>query len=330
MRPLLRRLRLLPLLAPLGLAAPLAADEVLLTGGTRLTGTVLGQDEAGVRLLSTGGQEWTIAAGDVKQVTRDPDAPAGTQVLRYARAKSPGQPQGLQTALIHLRHPKTGRRVDLVGAVHIADPAYYREVQRLLEQVDTVLYEMVKPRDAKPGEAPPEETGGLRALQAKMATWFGLAFQLDAIAYGRPHFVHADLTVEEFLGAPGSEAVTDKMGGSEGMLKLVEGLLAGVLRGEGPEAQRRQRTLKAMLGQMLGSMGDKMSALLGEEISELLLTKRNEVCVKRLTELPEQARSVAIFYGAAHLPDLETRLRALGYERAGARWLTAWDTTLQP
>ena len=32
-----------------------------------------------------------------------------------------------------------------------------------------------------------------------------------------------------------------------------------------------------------------------------------------------------IFYGAAHLPDMEHRLEQRGYQRTGERWVTAWD-----
>ena len=34
--------------------------------------------------------------------------------------------------------------------------------------------------------------------------------------------------------------------------------------------------------------------------------------------------TIAIFYGAAHNPDLEERLNAIGYTRTSKRWMTAW------
>ena len=49
--------------------------------------------------------------------------------------------------------------------------------------------------------------------------------------------------------------------------------------------------------------------------------------MRRLDELPAGTRSVAIFYGAAHLSDLEKRLVERGYVRAGGRWVTAWDVS---
>ncbi len=323
----MRSLRLAPFLLPFALAGAARADEVTLTGGTRLTGAVLADDEQGVTLLSPGGDTLRLTRADVKSVAREADAPDATRVLRF-RSGKPGEASGLETAVLHLVHPGTGRRVDLVGAVHIADAAYFQEVQRLLERADLVLYEMVKPRDAAPGGPAPQETGGVRDLQAKMARWFGLVFQLDAIAYGRPHFVHADLTAEEFLDAPASQALTGRVKSMEPMLKMVEGLIGGLLGGEGDVAAARRRALKTMLGRMLGSLGLKAAEMLGSpELTELLIDKRNAACIAALEALPADARTVAIFYGAAHLPDLVRRLEALGYRRVAGRWLRAWDTT---
>lgn len=318
--------RLLALLLPLALAGAARADDVLLAGGSRLAGTVLADDEQGVRLLAPGGDVLTLSRADVKEVTREADAPGADRILRYRRGDGKG-PAGLQTAVLHLVHPGTGRRVDLVGAVHIADEGYYRAVQRLLEQDDAVLYEMVKPKDAKPGDAAAPETGGVRELQSKMAGWLGLVFQLEHIAYDRPHFVHADLTAEEFLADPGSGALTGQVKGMEPMLKMVEGMVEGMLKGEGAQAQARRRSLKVMLAQMMGSMGARAAQMLGGETAELLIDKRNAACVERLLALPEDKRTVAVFYGAAHLPDLVKRLEALGYRSVAGRWLTAWDTT---
>jgi len=40
----------------------------------------------------------------------------------------------------------------------------------------------------------------------------------------------------------------------------------------------------------------------------------------------EGKKSVAVFYGAGHLPDMEKRLAAdFGLKREGEKWLTAWS-----
>jgi hypothetical protein len=214
--------------------------------------------------------------------------------------------------------------------VHIADTAYYREVQRLLEQADVVLYEMVKPKDAHPEAGKGEEPEGVRALQMKLAEWFGLAFQLDAVSYGRPHFVHADLTLEEFTGQPGSEAVKAQMEKLRPHLAAAEQMLKGPSGGDPKKSTFLQRMAKGLIGRLLGSMGSDVASLLGDDSVDLIIHKRDEVAVKRLTEVPEETTTVAIFYGAAHLPDLEQRITKLGYKRVASRWLTAWDTRPPP
>ncbi|MFM8980503.1 MAG: hypothetical protein ACKOSS_08580 [Planctomycetia bacterium] len=376
---------------------PAAADTLVLQGGTRLEGVVLARTGEGpaatLRVLLPAGQELVLAAADVQQVLPDAEAPQGEQVVRFRSGQ--GAPEGLQVALLHLVHEASGRRVDLVGAVHIADMAYYREVQRLLEAADLVLYELVKPEGVDDVEAQPADAGEhpLRDFQRRMAGWFGFAHQMEGIAYDRPHFVHADMTVEQFMAAAeslGSTPLTRMLGlpgrapaaagtapgtgpgqgsgpagsapqgsapqgsapqgsapqgsapspagapapGPDPALGMQVKLLEGLLRGMGIDDPRRgpgvRRSLKSMLGRMMGSMGPRMGALLGSEASELIVERRNAVALERLAQVPASARSVAIFYGAAHLPDLERRLLAQGYRRAGSRWLLAWDLSAAP
>ena len=46
-------------------------------------------------------------------------------------------------------------------------------------------------------------------------------------------------------------------------------------------------------------------------------------CVTLYETLPK--KNLAIFYGAAHLPDLEERMvEKMGFERKATRWVTAW------
>jgi hypothetical protein len=70
-----------------------------------------------------------------------------------------------------------------------------------------------------------------------------------------------------------------------------------------------------------------MAAVEGPEGSTLI-SERNKVA---LAELPRQIAAgkqhIAIFYGAAHLPDMQRRLQGdeFGMQRTGERWLTAWN-----
>jgi hypothetical protein len=50
-------------------------------------------------------------------------------------------------------------------------------------------------------------------------------------------------------------------------------------------------------------------------------------CIEVLEQrLKAGDRKLGIFYGGAHMPDLEKRLLTqLGFKRLGHRWLTAWN-----
>jgi hypothetical protein len=48
-------------------------------------------------------------------------------------------------------------------------------------------------------------------------------------------------------------------------------------------------------------------------------------------ELVGGKKKIAIFYGAAHMPDFERRLvEDFGMRRQGEEWLTAWDLRPRP
>jgi hypothetical protein len=173
----------------------------------------------------------------------------------------------------------------------------------------------------------------------KLAEWFGLQFQVDGIDYSRPHFVHADLTAEEFAAAGGGSFVPRKEGEQPGdpaaglppqirqALKQMEAMLPMVEQMLGQPGPMRDAA-KRMIASMLGREDvDSMIATVMPGLSELLIDKRNVVVVERLKErAPETKGSIAIFYGAAHMRDLETRIvETLGYRRGGARWLRAWE-----
>ena len=70
----------------------------------------------------------------------------------------------------------------------------------------------------------------------------------------------------------------------------------------------------------------------GKGFSEVIIDGRNQVVIddlKRLIADEPEVESVAILYGAAHLPDLAERLHdQLGYLPGDDRWLTAIEVDL--
>lgn len=63
---------------------------------------------------------------------------------------------------------KTGPKVHLVGAVHIADKPYYLALQSMLDAADLVLFEGVKPPGAGSFDADLDEAGKIKATKARL------------------------------------------------------------------------------------------------------------------------------------------------------------------
>jgi len=85
-------------------------------------------------------------------------------------------------------------KIWLIGAVHIADLAFYQDVQQRLDEVDLVLYELVQDAEQIP---PLPKSGGLQTPRL-WAQALGLALQNRSINYDRPHFRNSDFSAEEF------------------------------------------------------------------------------------------------------------------------------------
>ena len=239
----------------------------------------------------------------------------------------------LECAIVRYRSPN-GSIVDLVGAVHIADQSYYDDLNALFKSYDSMLYEAVAPKDVRPTG---DSDSPVSALQHAMKDLLGLSFQLEGIDYQAENFVHADLEPDEFL------AKMDEKG--ESIFSLMwQVLLAEMKRtGEDPEASQAQgtmmllalfakdraRALKVVLGKQFDDL-ERMAAGLGKSADgegSVLLVGRNKAALRVMKErLDAGDKRLAIFYGAAHLADMERRLLTeFGFKKVSEEWLTAWD-----
>lgn len=268
---------------------------------------------------------------DLYDIAAD-DVPAPGQFLRYAPPGPNGG--GLDIAVTDYSHPDGLPDVSLVGAVHVADPLYFQHLQRLLDEAyDLVLYEAVKPAGVsvtawqEQAEVHPSSAG---AFQQEIASWFGFDFQLAALDYDRPHFVHADMTLEEFREAGGDAVLpSDEGRGPPELPEGIRGTLEAV-RAFGKLAMSEPNPLRSLARKMFAEtmgttdIGTTLDMFPG--LSELVLDRRNTVVMNKLVEvLPTTKGRIGILYGAAHMPDLEQRLVGeQGYERRGGRWLRAW------
>ena len=268
------------------------------------------------------------------------------EFLRLSRDDA-GRPVSLDTSIVSYAEPpaaarRAGRReplqIDLVAVVHVGGRGYYETLNRLFTDYDSVLYELVAPPNArvpKPGRRP---SGMIGSAQQGLTQMLGLDFQLERIDYSRPNLVHADLSPKEF------DAAMARRGESwwtmfsrlmrEGMARAERGEagpaaeigfgeMLGILFGAGPE---RQLKLRRLMAEQFSDMEVLTSAFGGEEGSTLI-TDRNAAAMKVLQErVAAGDRTIAIFYGAAHMDDFDRRLRdEFSAQPGDATWLEAWD-----
>ncbi|GJQ28211.1 MAG: hypothetical protein HBSAPP03_00950 [Phycisphaerae bacterium] len=171
-------------------------------------------------------------------------------------------------------------------------------------------------------------------IQTQLAEALGLVFQLSAIDYTRPSWKNSDLSVDEVEArleakGAGGEALFQMLDGSSAMAMMGGAVLKMI--GSSPEMSFMA---KMMLVEALPA-SDDMTKAAGAEMGalmEVIIVDRNAAVLAdlkaALAEHP-QAESIALFYGAGHLPDLERRLEAdFGYAYKESRWFTAIDVDL--
>jgi hypothetical protein len=240
----------------------------------------------------------------------------------FVRVAGQGAEKRLETAWSVLRDD-AGREVWLVGAVHVADRDYFAALDGLLGAADLVLYEGVA------GEPTPDMTTIAR-LQLALGRILDLSFQKDGVTYGRPHFVHADLTLQEIERRLAEKGETLLPGGD--VLKMFGPLLARFMEAAGKQAEAAKARgdaspfgmIKRQVAGILADPAATQSAF-SRGWDEVVIGARNAHAIETLRGLLNgEARTFAIFYGAAHLPDFERRLQDLGFRPCRKEWLTAW------
>jgi hypothetical protein len=195
-----------------------------------------------------------------------------------------------------------------------------------------VLYELVAPEGNKPPKgAEIRSDSPVALLQQGVKLFLRLKYQLEVIDYQKANFIHADLSPE------GMKKAMKERGDDE--MTIILGVIADMLRkrnldADKPEPQPPDISLtdllnpmkfKRMMAQQFEDAGGDVS--LGGTINRLLVEDRNKACIKVLQQqLTAGKKKIAIFYGAAHMPDFDKRLKEdFGMKRTESEWITAWN-----
>lgn len=269
-----------------------------------------------------------------------------TKFLRVHRVD--GNLSSLDTAIV--RYERGDQQVDLIGAVHVGEGMYYTMLNNQFTKYDALLYELVAEKGQRPevGEAG-QGGNSLRNVQGLMTQVLGLKHQLGSVDYTPENFIHADmspadlkakmdergdspmvLAMEAFVNALRQQnlRMQNVEAGDQGFQRpkeivtdqeLFMGLLQAFLTGEGSPVLKRYMALQM---EDMESQVDMFSGGLGK----LILDDRNAACFEVLEDqLDNGVKRIGIFYGAAHLPDMEERLLELGFKKTKSVWLPAWN-----
>jgi hypothetical protein len=167
-------------------------------------------------------------------------------------------------------------------------------------------------------------------LQRFLRDRLHLVFQLDAIDYTRPNFVHADLDPQTFakLQADRGESMFTLM-----MRSALASMSKSMTKGDDVSGfallaalmnPNQSNELKRVLAQQFADLDDAMDAMEGPNGS-VIVGERNKVALRVMKEqIAHGKKYIGIFYGAGHLRLMEKSLEQMGFKKVGETWRTAW------
>jgi hypothetical protein len=270
--------------------------------------------------------------------------PVASKFLRIKRDDNK-QPVALETAITRYV-PASGEgklEVDLIGAVHVGDKAYYEALNKALEKYDVLLYELVAPPGTKIPKGGRKKNDNPLAMMQQMAkVVLELELQLEQVDYTKKNFVHADMS-------PDDMAAAIKKRGDDGVT-IALGVVADMLRQQNLEKMKdkdapkdelpdldladllldpnRAVKLKRIMAQQFEKTDE---GAFGKTIGTILIEDRNKAALKVFQQqLAKGKKKIGIFYGAAHMPDFEKRLRDdFDLKKDSEQWLQAWDLKMK-
>jgi hypothetical protein len=255
-----------------------------------------------------------------------------------------------------------GPSIWLIGVAHLGTTEYYAALQRRLDAQDAVLFEGVGAEKLTEGVKPDTSAGlqgqlaralglvsQLDAIDYKRSHFINSDLtpeNLNQALERRAEAVEAKETNapdpkaeskdgEDKAQKPkmkvDTETFNQLMGALHGQGEMAESLSAmTTLMGSSPEMREMTKlTLIEALGQAveLIDLAKAMSPDI-QNLFEVLITERNEHVVQQLKQQLARlgsGKSVAVFYGAAHMDEIAKRLTAdLNYRRVSESWDTAF------
>jgi len=240
----------------------------------------------------------------------------------------------LQTPVRHFEHSETGRKVTLVGAIHIGKQSYYEQMQGLIDQAAdddyTILYEGVGQVDKQDvAKMPLPQQVVVKQMQQMMSlmAWMSehcfeenVVYQKQGLSYPKS-WIRTDLELSDVAQLMSEAGITMVPEGKNGAdLSIPKDILleaVGIIRTIVGTAITLLPGIHRVNG-WLSVFSKKRRAR-----NHIIISLRDDVAAAGILQHAAESDVVSI-WGAAHLPGIESRLVAEGYQRKSTMWLDAF------
>lgn len=212
----------------------------------------------------------------------------------------------------------------LVGVVHIGEKQYYADLVKLLDAQNLVLFEGVKPSAKAP--APPADTRAQTPIYKALSDALGLEFQSTQVNTQRPNWVNSDLSWDD-LDKLNKEKNGDKAGAFDQLKQALDPTsamgkqLVTLLQTATPGLKEGIKMV------LVKTVASGKGPELDKGVQEIILEARNQSVMDvfaKTVKAESAPKSVAIFWGAMHMPGLQKSLAGLyGYKPAETKWFHA-------
>lgn len=242
----------------------------------------------------------------------------------------------LQIPVRLYQNKETGRKVILVGAIHIGKKAYYERIQSLVDYVSAegfqILYEGVGKMDDKDiSSLPPKQRVIIKQMKAISALMQEVSTELfdEDIVYQKQGleypdwwvrtdmevahvaalFAEADLHFWDYPeDEPGEKLLEDT---PEEIVWFIKAMFATVIK------------LIPGISIVLGTFNQFNPKKRARD--HIIITMRDEVAAFGILQYAEHSDVLSI-WGAAHIPGIHKHLSAAGYRHTATDWFDAFWT----
>lgn len=283
-------------------------------------------------VLLAAGVALPIATAEADEASdAQPIGDADVQFLRLKRDDRQ-QLESLDVAIVHCVPRAVDKQtptVDLIAAVHVAEPEFYAELNKRFANYDAVLYELVAPEGTRVERGRGKANHPVSAVQHGLTDLLELQFQLEGIDYQADNLVHADMSPEQL-----AESMERR---GESFVKMFMRMLGYSMARSQQSAGSDARTLGALfaedramalrraMAEQFEDMPAMIRAIDGPKGSTLVAQRNKRSLEVLRKQIADGKKRIAIFYGAAHMDDMLERVeKDFAMKPTTIEWLVAW------